>query len=370
MSEMQEGGVLKDRVESIDVLRGFDMFWIIGGGAIFGSLHKVFGNGFTEVIQTQLKHVPWEGFVFEDLIMPLFMFIVGVVMPYSFSRRLDRGDSELKLLGHVLLRCVILFFLGMVAQGNLLDYDLSRLHIYCNTLQAIAAGYLIASLIVFVLPLIGQVIAFVVLLLLFWGFMMLAPVPDHGPGVLTAEGNFAMYIDRLILGGFQDGTTYTWILSSMTFATTVLMGVFAGLWLRSDKSGYAKAGGLVLAGMICIGAGLGWGIAFPIIKHLWTSSFVLLSGGVCLVLLGQFYLVIDVWGLKKWAFGFKVIGMNAIFVYMATHLWNFRNIGGVFVRGLRERLGPWQGFIEALAAFAVVWLILLFMYRKKIFVKI
>ena len=369
---MSELGMTQDadRVESIDVLRGFDMFWIIGGGTIFESLHNVFNNGVTEFIKRQLTHVSWEGFRFEDIIMPLFMFIVGVVMPYSFTKRLGRGDSELKVFAHIVLRVLILFVLGMIAQGNLLAYDLSKLHIYCNTLQAIAAGYLIASLIVFVLPLIGQVIAFFLLLLFFWGLMALVAAPGYSAGDLTQDGNLAIYIDRLILGRFQDGTHYTWILSSITFATTVLMGFFAGLWLRADKSGYVKVLGLLVAGTVCIGAGYGWGLAFPIIKHLWTSSFVLFSGGICLVLLGLFYLVIDVWKLRKWAFGFKVIGMNAIFVYMAVHLWNFRSFGSVFVRDLNERLGPWSGFTEAAAGFAVVWLILLYMYRKKTFVRI
>lgn len=370
MSEIQEKMVSQERLESVDVLRGFDMFWIIGGGTIFASLHEIFDSNITATIQQQLRHVPWEGFQFEDLIMPLFMFIVGVVMPYSFTKRLERGHSELKIFAHILLRSVILFALGMVAQGNLLKYDLSELHIYCNTLQAIAAGYLIAAALMCILPLIGQAIAFVVLLVSFWGLMMFVPAPGFSAGDLSAEGNLAIYIDNLVLGSFQDGTSYTWILSSLVFAATVLMGVFAGYWLRSERSGYAKATGLILAGIVCMAAGFGWSFNFPIIKHLWTSSFVLFSGGMCLILLGAFYLVIDVWKLRMWAFGFKVIGMNAIFVYMATHLWNFRNLSDVFVRGLDEYLGSWTGFVHAVAGFMIVWLILLYMYRKKTFVKI
>lgn len=367
---MLEKKVPQERLESVDVLRGFDMFWIIGGGTIFASLHDIFDNSITATIQQQLHHVPWEGFQFEDLIMPLFMFIVGVVMPYSFTKRLERGHSELRIFGHILLRSVILFALGMVAQGNLLKYDLSELHIFCNTLQAIATGYLIASALMCILPLIGQAIAFVVLLLSFWGLMMFVPAPGFVAGDLSAEGNLAIFIDHYILGSFQDGTTYTWILSSIVFAATVMMGIFAGYWLRSGRTGYAKATGLILAGIVCMVLGYGWSFIFPIIKHLWTSSFVLFSGGMCLILLGAFYLVIDVWKLRKWAFGFKVIGMNAIFVYMATHLWNFRNLGGVFVRGFDEALGPWKGLVHAVAGFMMIWLILLYMYRKKTFVKI
>ena len=140
----QEAG---KRLESLDALRGFDMFWIVGGSWIFGNLHQIFDNPVTEFIQRQLRHAPWEGFRFWDLIMPLFLFIVGVAMPFSFGKRLSRGDSRKKLYTHIIIRFFILFILGMIAQGHLLSYDLSKLDIYCNTLQAIAAGYLIGSII-------------------------------------------------------------------------------------------------------------------------------------------------------------------------------------------------------------------------------
>jgi predicted acyltransferase len=190
--------------------------------------------------------------------------------------------------------------------------------------------------------------------------------------VLTPDGNLAIYIDRVILGRFIDGTNppYTWILSSMTFPCTVMLGVMAGHLLRSDEVGIRKVLWLLAAGGGCIVAGLLWNLFFPIIKHIWTSSFVLFSGGLCFMLLALFYLVIDVLGFRKWAFGFVVIGTNAIAVYMAVHIINFRNIGGVFVRGLEKYAGNWYPFIYALAGFAVVWLILWWMYRKKTFIKI
>jgi len=360
------------RVMSIDALRGFDMVWIIGGGAIFASLNEVCDCPATAWIKMQLTHVKWEGFRFEDLIMPLFLFIVGVVMPFSFQKRIDRGDSRKKLYLHVIRRTVILFILGMIAQGNLLEYDLSKLHIYSNTLQSIAAGYLIAAILILNLRLNWQIGATAALLLVFWALMALVPVPNHGAGVLTPDENFAIYVDRLILGPFIDGTDppYTWILSGITFACTVMLGVMAGHLLRWNKSDKVKILGLIAAGVGCLVVGLIWGRWFLIIKHLWTSSFVLYSGGLCYLLLAIFYLVIDVWGLKKWSFGFVVIGANAIAVYMATHLINFRDIGGIFVGGLEKFTGDWFAFIRAVAGFAVVWLILWWMYRKKTFIKI
>jgi len=204
---------------SIDALRGFDMFWIIGGWSIFRSLHEKFDNSTTQWLSQQLSHVKWEGFRPWDLIMPLFLFVVGVVMPFAFNKRLAVGQSKKRLYFHIIIRTLILFILGMIAQGRLLTYDLSKLRIYSNTLQAIAAGYLISAIILLNLRLVWQIVTTVVLLLLFWALMMLVPVPGHDAGMLEPDVNLAIYLDRLILGGFIDGTDppYTWILSGMTF---------------------------------------------------------------------------------------------------------------------------------------------------------
>ncbi len=362
----------QERVMSIDALRGFDMFWIIGGGAIFRSLHPALGHPATAWLNVQLSHVRWEGFRPWDLIMPLFLFVVGVVMPYSLNKRLVRGDTKKQLYVHIVKRTVILFILGMIAQGHLLEYDLSKLHIYCNTLQTIAVGYLISAILILNLKLVWQIASTGILLVLFWALMILVPVPGHGAGVLTPDGNLAIYLDRIILGRFIDGTdpAYTWILSSMVFPCTVMLGVFAGHLLRSNKDGKTKVLWLLMAGAGCLIMGLIWSLVFPIIKHLWTSSFVLFSGGFCFFLLALFYLVIDVMGFKKWTFGFVVIGTNAIAVYMATHLVSFRNMAGIFVQGLEKYTGYWYPFISSSAGFVLVWLILWWMYRKKTFIKI
>ncbi len=229
-SEDKQQGKPAGRVLSIDALRGFDMFFIIGGERIFASLHDVFNSPQTEWIRTQLTHVKWEGFRFEDLIMPLFMFIVGVVMPYSFNKRRLEGHGKAQLYLHIVKRVVILFVLGMIAQGNLLEYDLSKLHIYSNTLQAIAAGYIIAAIIMLNMGLRWQIATTGILLVLFWALMMLVPFPGRGVDVLTPDANLAIYIDRIIFGSFIDGTDppYTWLLSGMTFACTVMLGVMAG----------------------------------------------------------------------------------------------------------------------------------------------
>ena len=370
MSSNNQSAVVSERLVSLDALRGFDMFWIIGGDLLFKALAKGTGNGFLNSLTIQFDHVKWEGFRFEDIIMPLFLFIVGVAMPYSFNKRIERGQTRREILWHVIKRVVILWVLGTIAQGNLLKYDLSQLHLYSNTLQAIAAGYFIASIIMLNLNLIWQVVSTIGLLLVFWVLMMWVPVPGHGAGVLTPEGNLAIYIDKLILGPFYDGTPYTWILSSPTFGATVMLGVLAGYMLRSEKKESEKFLYLFATGITLVVAGEIWAIWFPIIKHIWTSSFVLYSGGLSYLLLAIFYLIIDVWELRKWAFWLVVIGTNAIAVYMAYHVFDFKLVGNIFVGGLMKYLGNWGAFAQEAAAFAVVWLILYWMYRKKSFIKI
>ncbi|MHC4122542.1 MAG: acyltransferase family protein [Planctomycetota bacterium] len=370
MNNITQQDSINKRIISIDALRGFDMFWIIGGGGIFRTFFKIFDNTITQIIQKQLRHAEWQGFSAWDLIMPLFLFVVGAVMPFSFKKRLAQDDNKKKLYLHVIKRTLILFVLGIVAQGHLLMYDLSKIHLYSNTLQAIAVGYLITSIIMLNFNVKWQVIITAGLLLLFWGLMTLVPVPGYGAGNLTPDGNLAIYLDKLVLRQLEDGTSYTWILSSITFACTVMLGGIGGQILSSAKTQRRKVLWLFGLGIGCLISGWIWDRWFPIIKHLWTSSFVLFSGGWCLLLLALFYLIIDVWGCQKWAFPFIVIGMNAILVYMATRLFDFRRIADVFISGLENRLGNWNDFTQAIFALVIIWLILYWMYRKKTFVKI
>ena len=236
------------------------MFWIVGGGAIVEIFSKRFESPAAAWVQSQLKHVAWEGFHFEDLIMPLFLFLVGVVMPFSFDKRLAEGTGKLKLYRHIFVRVALLWILGMIKQGNLLAYDLGSLKLYSNTLQAIAAGYLITAIIILHFKAGLQYLSFIGLLLGYWALLAWVQVPGGEAGRLTPDGNLAIYVDKLILGRFQDGTPYTWIVSSMVFAATVLMGVFSGRFLKRDISGSYKAAGLDLrrAGMCTRWVGMGW----------------------------------------------------------------------------------------------------------------
>jgi predicted acyltransferase len=293
-----------------------------------------------------------------------------VVMPVAFKKRIARGESKKSLYRHIITRVIILYLLGLIASGYLLTYDMSKIHLWTDTLHAIAIGYLVSSILILELNLTWQIGITTVLLFVYWGIMAFIPVPGYGAGIFKPDANLALYVDNAVLGHFQEGLGWTYIVTNLTFICSVMLGVFAGNILLSVRPAMKKAGLLAIIGVCCIIAGKIWGIWFPIIHHLWTSSFVLFAGGLSFLLLSLFYLVIDIWGFKKWAFPFVVIGMNAIAVYVATHLFNFSIIGNIFVGGLERYLGPWNEFVQALAALAVIWLILYWMYRKRTFIKI
>lgn len=366
-SEKTDTGI---RILSVDALRGFDMFWIMGGEIILKSLDLIFHTPTTQFISTQLDHVEWFGFRFYDIIMPLFVFLAGVSMPFSYSKRLSQGNTKASLWPHIIKRFVILWILGMAVQGNLLSYDINQIKFYSNTLQAIAAGYLIASVLVLYFKVSTQILLTVGLLIIFWVAMAVIPVPGFGAGVYTPEGNLAIYIDKLLMGKFQDGTTYTWILSSLNFGATAMLGVFAGYILRSKKTELRKTLILFFSGICFIIFAKVWDLVHPIIKHIWTGSFVFFSGGLCYLLLAFFYLIIDCWKFKRWSKAFIIIGSNAIVGYTAWHLFNFGLVADVFVAGLKPFVGDCFYLIKSTIAFLAIFLILRHMYIYKIFIKV
>jgi predicted acyltransferase len=364
------GQNVSGRIAAVDALRGFDLFWIIGAEAILKSPDRILHTPATGFISTQLTHVTWTGFRFYDLIMPLFLFIVGVSMPFSFKKRIEKEGSPSALWPHIIKRVVILWILGMAVQGNLLSLNWSNIKFYSNTLQAIASGYLISSILILYLRVPWQVIGTGLLLIIYWTLLTLAPVPGYGPGVITPEGNFAIYIDKLVFGIHQDGTTYSWIISSLNFGATTMLGVFSGYLLQSGMEVKRKSLYLAAAGAALILLGSIWHIWFPSVKHIWTSSFVLFSGGICLLSLSLFLWLIDGLNLKRGFSFFTVIGMNAIFAYCAAHLYDFGQIADVVFGGLKQYCGEWYRLIHALGGFGVLYFILWLMYRYRIFIKI
>jgi predicted acyltransferase len=358
------------RIVAIDALRGFDMFWLIGGELFLKGLAFLFPPMVADEILRQFHHVRWEGMAFKDLIMPLFIFISGVVLPISLARRIAAGDSKRRIWAHVLTRVAVLWVFGMIYEGHLLTWTIAKVHLYCNTLHAIAAGMVIAAVLLLHCKRSVQILITAALLLGYWALLVLTPVPGIGSPSLAIEANLPAYVDKLLLGPFDDGTPYTWILPSVGFGVTAMLGAFAGQWLVSERRPIVKGLGLIAAGILSAAVALAWEPAFPIVKRMWTGPFTLYSGGWSLGLLGLFYLLIDVAGWKRWAFPLVVIGSNAIFAYMSCVFIKYDVIAVQIIGGLSAFLGPWNDAAKGFLATLICWLLLYFLYRKKTFLKI
>ncbi len=372
MAETKVGVAVPGRIASIDALRGFDMFWITGGEGIIHALAHIFPSSpAMQGLDHQFHHVPWEGFVFYDLIFPLFIFIVGVVLPFSLTKRLEAGANRRQLYEHMAKRLIILFMLGLVYNG-LLDLNFHTLRL-AGVLQRIGLAYFFAAFIVMNTKVRGQAIATGSMLVTYFLILKFVPVPGVGAGVLTPGGNLSAYLDQHFLPrpfccylyGDNEG-----ILSTLPAICTCMMGVLAGHWLRSDRTPRRKLKGLVIAGILSLALALAWGIWFPIIKNLWTSSYVLFAGGWSLLLLALFYWMIDMRGWTRWAFFFTVIGMNPLTIYILDRLFDFGTIVAIFFHGFIDYLGPYKPLVWQLGMIAVTWSLLYYLFRQKIFLRV
>ncbi|HEX2473715.1 MAG TPA: DUF5009 domain-containing protein [Lacipirellulaceae bacterium] len=361
-----------DRVAAIDALRGFDMFWIVGGQELALAAGAWFSMPRPAWLEFHLEHVEWEGFSAWDLIMPLFLFVVGAAMPFSLSRKAELGQPKSQLYGKMIRRFAILWVLGMIVQGNLLEFNSSTLHLYSNTLQAIAVGYLVAGFVILNVGVVGQVVFTAAMMIAYWLLLTRVPFAGHPAGMLEPNANLAMTVDEYVLGPYRDGTTYTWVLSGMTFAATTLLGAFAGQVLRTSWSQATRFIVLVMLGLASLAGGYAWAtwLGFPIVKHIWTSSMVLWAAGWSYLLLAVFYLLIDIIGWQRWAFFFMVIGTNAITIYVAWHLISFEQISEGLVGGLAGHLGAAGPTLVAATALGLGWLILYHLYHQKVFLRV
>ncbi len=367
---MNENLVKPNRILSIDALRGFDMLLIIFADRFFISLNQGAGTSFTESLARQFDHPEWFGSTFYDIIMPLFLFVVGAVIPFSLSKRMQENTSKTSIYGKLIKRFVILFILGWIVQGNLLDLDASQFHVFSNTLQAIAVGYFFSCVAYINLDKKWLYFIFAACLIAYALILTIPNVPGVGKSVLLPDRNYALYFDHLVFGKFDDGLQYTWFLTGLGFTATTLSGVFAGELIKSKLPREKVALYLFIAGIAALGLGLIWGIWHPIVKKIWTSSFVLASSGVCYILLALFYWIIDVKGKVKWAFPFKVIGINAIAAYVLSHVFNFSRIADFLLYGLEQYVGAYYGMITATGGFALLYLLLWYMYKNKTFIKV
>ncbi len=364
-----------DRLFSLDALRGFDMFWIAGGAAIFVTLSKNTDIGILNWIAEQTRHTEWNGFTFFDLIFPLFLFIAGVSFPFSLASRQAKGHSRKKIYRHIFQRGIVLVLLGIVYNGILVR-DFSDMR-FASVLSRIGLAWMFAALIVINTKIKWQAVWFMGLLLLYYALMMLVPVPGHGAGVLTMDGSLAAYIDQMLVPGRLHRGVHDpeGLFSTIPAISTALMGMLTGHLLKLKKQEITE----MKKFYIMLGAGVGfillslvWNLSFPINKNLWTSSFVFLAGGISLILLSVFYLVLDIWKIRWWAYPFMIIGLNPITIYMArAGMIDFKSTGDYFLSHFFESVSNiYYDFWMACTYFLVGWLFLYFLHKQKIYLKV
>ena len=363
-----------ERLQSLDVLRGFDMFWIIGGGGLIIALAETFKWNWLEVIAGQLEHVKWAGFHFEDLIFPMFMFISGVAIPYAITAKVELGVKRSELFNKVVKRGIILVILGIVYNGALKN-GFSNMRV-ASVLGQIGLGYLFAATIVLYTNTFKTRVVWLIGILSGIAILQLAvPVPGYGAGLLTPDGGINAWLDRLFLPGRLHGGTFDpeGLLCIVSAITVTLMGALAGSILRDgEPASNLKAAKLVIAGAALTTIALILSPFYPIIKAAWTVPFNLLTVGISLIILSLFYFAIDV---KVWTKGiisykilfFKVIGMNSITIYLGASIIDFRKASSFFTGFMAEPLGGW---IVILGAIVLEWMVLYYLYKKKIFLRV
>lgn len=370
------------RVVSVDALRGFAMFWIISGDGAATSIDMMLRDkgpvlsAIGDFIGHQFEHVEWEGLRFYDFIFPLFIFITGISVVLSLPSLVERqGRAKAHL--RVIRRFLLLFVLGLAVYGGASnDWPDIRL---LGVLQRIALCYLFTSLLFLNVDWRGLVLAFVVLLAGYWALMTFIPVPGIGAGSFAMDANLANWLDAHYLPGrlFDETRDPEGMLSTLPAIGTCLLGVFAGLLLRDVRvPGWRKSAWLIGAGVVLVAAGHLWSVQFPIIKAIWTSSFVLVTGGYSLILLGSAYQIMDVWKFQRWSVVFVWIGANAITLYCINIVVGYEPLALRFVGGDIARFFDWAvtagtgRFIAHAVGLAFAISLAAFLHRRKIFLRV
>lgn len=367
--------ILEGRLISLDVFRGIAIAFMILLSNLGGDTNYAI-----------LLHADWNGLTLADIFFPFFLFTLGAAIPYSLGRRLQDGESKKKLVRRIARRTAILFALGIFING-FPYFNLSTLRIM-GVLQRIALCYLAASAIYLTWNRKRQIIATILIMVLYWILMTVVPVPGYGPGILDKNGNLAAYIDRLLLPGHLYAGTWDpeGFLSTIPALATTMLGLLTAEHLKSNRNPKEKSTALFLFGVVLIGIGILWNLSFPINKNLWTGSFVALTGGMAIIILGICYYIIDVKKRTWWVKPFIIFGLNSIATYLLTEIVNltliYANVTLSDGRSLSLKFliyeslfsrwaGPLNGSLFYGVALLLFWLgIMAMLYRQKVFIRI
>ena len=364
-----------DRLLSLDALRGFDMLFIMGLASVASGLCGALGFGNDCWLAKQMVHVDWHGFAQHDTIFPLFLFIAGVAFPFSCAKMRERGWSTSRICGKIAWRAFALVMLGMVYNG-LFNRGFGEVR-WASVLGRIGLAWAFAALLYLAFSLRTRIMVAVVLLVGYWVVMRYAIVPGAPAGAdpWSVEWNLAAYVDRALLPNplGKTGADPEGILSTFSAVVTAMFGMFTGEFVRwkGRFGGGVKSLAMLAAAAILLVVGLAWSNWMPINKKLWTSTFVLVAGAYSLALFAVFYWLVDVKMWQRWTFFLRVVGMNAITVYLRQRIVDFDAVSKFFVGGIAGLLPPaWAGVLIAAGHLAVCWLVLWFLYRKNVFLKV
>lgn len=364
---------ISQRLYSLDALRGFDMFWIIGADEFFHQMGKATGTPFWQSLSTQFTHPSWNGFHVYDLIFPLFLFLAGVSTPYSIGRSLSEGKTRRQVMLKVVKRGCLLVLLGLVFNNGLQLRPLADIR-FSSVLGRIGIAYVLANIIYIYAREKLQFAWFAGLLIGYWLILKFTSAPGFPPGDLTMEGNFASYVDRSLLPGKLSLGIHDTVgfFNNIPAVSTALAGIITGIYLKKPEiTKQKKAWMMALVGGVCLLIAQVWNLDFPINKNMWSSSFVMHTTGLSLLLMSLFYYVIDVLGYQRWAFFLKVIGMNSILIYISGKFINWRYTVNGFFQWLTEWVGePYNLVTLSLCMILVKWVFLYILYRKKIFLRV
>lgn len=401
-----EGSPSGGRLYSLDALRGFDMFWLLGGQQIVAALCAGAAAGtFAHAVNQQFTHVEWEGFHFYDFIFPLFQFLIGVSTSLAIGQRLAHGDSKAKILRHALVRLGWMTFIGIFITGNLQSWKVEEMRLSYSVLEMLGLGYVIGVMCVLFLSLRGQLVATAAFLIGYWALQMFVPVPGHEWGVFKPGGILSDWLYEHTLGrlGKPWASPYGHgfpFLPMWTHGATTMLGVFGahiltGQWPAansrapvnfpgggSSPSASSVGAGLDVNRRLCwlVGRGAGcllvgwlWSFHLPIVKDRWTSTFALWCAGWSYLLLALSWWVTDVRGWRRGLGLWTAIGCNSILAYIIASLLmgGFGEIARVFLGGLKSHLGDyWHRVVIVLAQFGLAWAVLVHLWRHRIFLRL
>lgn len=362
------------RLLSVDTLRGFDMLLIAGGGTFIVRLKDKTGLSWVDTIADQLTHPAWHGFTFYDFIFPLFLFIAGVSVVFSLESGLAKGISRGTLLKKVFRRMIILFLLGVLDKNIPVDvFHPSNIR-FGTVLSRIGIATFFAALFYLYLTPRQRFLGVVSILLLYYAAIFLIPVPGYGAGDISFEGNLVGWFDRTFMPGRLLQGTYdeNALLTQFPAMCLSILGTFAGMKLRdSEASENSKVLWMLGCGAVAIVIALIWNLHFPINKHLWSSSFICLTAGMAFIFLAVFYYVIEVLRWRKWTFFFEVIGLNSIAIYLLYRFIDFEKTAKMLFGGLYSFTDEkWHNVFSAIGALLLIWWLMYFLYKKKIFFKV